>query len=112
MGLPARHAVLISKLKLLCDSISLGLSMTTTHSRPLTFCSTALRLRQVALLLPGTHAGHAAGSGWSTFGMTQPAATNMLKELESALGVRLFEREGRGLKITAAGAAVMAHSRA
>ena len=41
--------------------------------------------------------------------MTQPAATQMLKELESALGVRLLEREGRGLHITAAGTAVTAH---
>lgn len=67
-----------------------------------------LRLRQVALLLAVQQLGTLRAAA-AQLGMTQPAATNMLKELETALGVRLFEREGRGLVVTAAGAAVMAH---
>jgi DNA-binding transcriptional LysR family regulator len=67
-----------------------------------------LRLRQVALLLEVRSLGTLRAAA-AHLGMTQPAATNMLKELESALGLRLFEREGRGLRATAAGTAVMAH---
>ena len=67
-----------------------------------------VRLRQVALLLEVRALGTLRAAA-AQLGMTQPAATNMLKELESALGVRLFEREGRGLRVTAAGMAVTAH---
>lgn len=67
-----------------------------------------LRLRQVALLLEVRAHGTLRAAA-ALLGMTQPAATNMLKELETALGVKLFEREGRGLRATAAGAAVMGH---
>lgn len=67
-----------------------------------------LRLRQVALLLALNELGTLRAAA-NALGMTQPAATNMLKELESALGVRLFERAGRGLQATAAGAAVLGH---
>lgn len=67
-----------------------------------------LRLRQVALLLEVRALGTLRAAA-EQLGMTQPAATNMLHELESALGVRLFEREGRGLRVTPAGEAVIAH---
>ena len=80
--------------------------MAQTLSAPLLL--NRLRLRQVALLLEVRASGTLRAAA-AQLGMTQPAATNMLKELEAALGVRLFEREGRGLSITAAGAAVTAH---
>ncbi len=67
-----------------------------------------LRLRQVALLLALRQLGTLRAAA-GQLGMTQPAATNMLKELESALGVRLFDREGRGLRATPAGEALMNH---
>ena len=67
-----------------------------------------LRLRQVALLLALRDLGTLRAAA-AHLGMTQPAATNMLQELESALDVRLFDREGRGLRATAAGTALMAH---
>lgn len=67
-----------------------------------------LRLRQVALLLEVQACGTLRAAA-AQLGMTQPAATVMLRELEAAVGVRLFERRGRGLHATAAGAAVMAH---
>jgi DNA-binding transcriptional LysR family regulator len=65
-----------------------------------------LRMRQVALMLAidefrtlRTAARH--------LGMTQPAASKMLHELEEALGEPLFERVGRGLTLNVAGEAVL-----
>ena len=69
-----------------------------------------LRMRQVALILAvGEHGTLRRASG--ELGMTQPAATKMIQELESALGQRLFERVGRGQKLTAAGNSVLSHFR-
>jgi DNA-binding transcriptional LysR family regulator len=67
-----------------------------------------LRMRQVALLLAIEELGtlHAASA---TLGMTQPAATKMLHELEDALGQTLFDRVGRGLQLNDAGQCVLAH---
>ena len=65
-----------------------------------------LRMRQVALILAvGEHGTLRKAS--AELGMTQPAATKMIHELESALGQKLFERVGRGQKLTPAGASVM-----
>jgi len=66
-----------------------------------------LRMRQVALLLSIEELGTLRGAA-SALGMTQPAATKMLHELEDALGHALFDRVGRGLKLTASGTAVLA----
>ncbi|MEP6966257.1 MAG: LysR family transcriptional regulator, partial [Polaromonas sp.] len=69
-----------------------------------------LRMRQVALILAvGEHGTLRKASG--ELGMTQPAATKMIQELESALGQRLFERVGRGQKLTAAGSSVLRYFR-
>ena len=65
-----------------------------------------LRMRQVALILAvGEHGTLRKAS--AELGMTQPADTKMIHELESALGQRLFERIGRGQKLTPAGSSVM-----
>jgi molybdate transport repressor ModE-like protein len=65
-----------------------------------------VRMRQVALILAvGEHGTLSKAS--SALGMSQPAATKMIQELESALGQRLFERVGRGQKLTAAGTSVL-----
>lgn len=65
-----------------------------------------LRLRQVALLLAiDEHSTLRAAA--SCLGMTQPAASKMLRELEEAVGEALFERVGRGLQFTPAGKAVL-----
>lgn len=45
------------------------------------------------------------------YGITQPAATRMLRELEEALGVPLFERSRRGMKPTLYGEAMIRHAR-
>ena len=69
-----------------------------------------MRMRQVALMLAIGEGGtlrHAA----DTLGMTQPAATKMIQELESALGQRLFERHGRGQRLTLAGVRVLGYFR-
>ncbi len=69
-----------------------------------------LRMRQVALILAvGEHGTLRKAS--AELGMTQPAATKMIHELESALGQRLFERAGRGQKLTAAGSSVLRYFR-
>lgn len=79
-----------------------------THPLSAALLLNRLRLRQVALLLALRELGTLRAAA-AELGMTQPAATNMLKELEEALGLRLFERAGRGLQATVAGQAVMAH---
>jgi molybdate transport repressor ModE-like protein len=69
-----------------------------------------LRMRQVALLLAiGEHGTLRKAS--AELGLTQPAATKMIQELESALGQRLFERVGRGQRLTPAGASVLRYFR-
>ena len=67
-----------------------------------------LRMRQGALFLPiGQHRTLRAAA--AQLGLTQPAATKMLQELESAMGHALFDRVGRGLQLTAAGHCVLAY---
>lgn len=69
-----------------------------------------LRMRQVSLLLAIESRGTLRAAA-ADLGMTQPAATKMLHELESALGHPLFARAGRGLKVNAAGACVTQYFR-
>ena len=69
-----------------------------------------LRLRQVALLLAISEFRTLRNAAFK-LGMTQPAASKMLRELEDAFGEPLFERVGRGLKFTATGDAVLANYR-
>jgi DNA-binding transcriptional LysR family regulator len=67
-----------------------------------------LRMRQVALLLAiGEHGTLRAAA--SALGVTQPAATKMLHELEHALGQPLFDRVGRGLRLTDPGRCTLAY---
>lgn len=42
--------------------------------------------------------------------VSQPAVTKTIRELEEVLGVRVFEREGRGIKITRYGEAFLKHA--
>ena len=69
-----------------------------------------LRMRQVSLLLAVDDLGTLRGAS-TALGMSQPAATKMLRELEHTLGHPLFDRVGRGLKLTAAGRCVLAYFR-
>lgn len=61
-----------------------------------------LRMRQVALLLAIDELGTLSAAA-DTLGLTQPAATKMLGELEQSLGQKLFDRVGRGLQRNPAG---------
>ncbi len=67
-----------------------------------------LRMRQVALLL-AIERHQTLRAAAAELGMTQPAATKMLQELEQALGQPLFGRVGRGLKLSDAGRLTLAY---
>lgn len=76
------------------------------HTRSTPQLLNRLRMRQVSLLLAIGRLGTLRAAAHE-LGMTQPAATKMLHELENALGHALFERVGRGLVLTAAGRCVL-----
>lgn len=68
-----------------------------------------IKTRQLLLMTQLDREGsvlHAAGAA----GMSQPAASKLLRELEEALGVALFERHARGVVPTAYGAIVVRHA--
>jgi DNA-binding transcriptional LysR family regulator len=69
-----------------------------------------LRMRQIALILAVDDLRTLRAAA-GQLGLTQPAATKMLHELEDALGQRLFDRVGRGLKLNPAGERVTGHFR-
>ena len=69
-----------------------------------------LRMRQIALLLAVDESSTLRAAA-DRLGLTQPAATKMLHELESALGRPLFDRVGRGLVLNPAGARVLEYFR-
>lgn len=69
-----------------------------------------LRMKQVALMLAIEERRTLRGAA-NQLGLTQPAATKMLHELEDALGQTLFDRVGRGLRLNAAGERVTAYFR-
>ena len=69
-----------------------------------------LRMRQVALML-AIQDQRTLRAAALQLGLTQPAATKMLHELEDALGQPLFDRVGRGLQPNAAGHLVTTHFR-
>lgn len=60
------------------------------------------QLRLIAELGDGTGLGPAA----ARIGISQPAASRLLGDMEALLGLRLHERQGRGLRLTEAGAAL------
>ena len=67
-----------------------------------------LKLRHVRLLL-AVHEHGTLRQAADAMGITQPAATKMLHELEGALGRPLFDRAGRGLRWTGPGRRVLEH---
>jgi DNA-binding transcriptional LysR family regulator len=69
-----------------------------------------LRLRHLKLIdALATHA-HLRRAAEAVH-ISQPAATQMLRELESLLGLPLFERHARGMRITDAGRLLAQHAR-
>ena len=65
-----------------------------------------LRMRQIILML-AIHEHRTLHQAAEYMGLSQPAASKMLHELEDALGEPLFDRVGRGMQLNAAGHAVM-----
>lgn len=70
-----------------------------------------LRMRQIALML-AIEELQTLRAAAAQLGLSQPAATKMLHELEDALGQPLFERVGRQLQRNAAGDRVFDYFRA
>ena len=72
--------------------------------------ATRLRMRHLHLIAAlATHA--ALGRAAEALHMSQPAATQMLREIESLLQTRLFERHARGVRATDAGRRLAAQAR-
>lgn len=69
-----------------------------------------LRLRQLRLMVALEEFGSLRRAA-DEIGMTQPAATKMLHEAESLLGVELFERLPRGMRPTPFGQTVIYYAR-
>jgi DNA-binding transcriptional LysR family regulator len=65
-------------------------------------------LRYFEAIADAGHVGRAAKS----LHRTQPALTGAIRRLEGKLGTALFERAGRGIRLTAAGEALHARARA
>ena len=69
-----------------------------------------LKIRQLMLLSSLGELGNLRRAA-AELGMTQPAATKLLRELEAALNVELFERSRRGMKPTVFGEAMIRRAR-
>ena len=79
-----------------------------SSSEPARRALNRVRMRQVALLLALQEQGTLSAAAREV-GMTQPAASKMLRELEAALDCTLFERVSRRLKVTTPGRTTLLH---
>jgi len=79
-------------------------------SRSYSLMCSRLKIRQLALL---AHLGEerCVIRAAEAVGMTQPAASKLLREIEEALQVRLFERHARGIVPTSSGEILARHAR-
>jgi DNA-binding transcriptional LysR family regulator len=82
------------------------MSATYTHW----FIRARLKTRQLLLLLAMDEEGNIHRAA-QVLNMTQPAASKLLKDLEDALGVQLFDRLPRGMRPTWYGDAMIRHAR-
>lgn len=69
-----------------------------------------MELRQLQHFLVATQSGSLRAAA-DAIGISQPALTKSIHRLEAALGVQLFERHARGIRLTAFGEAMMLHAR-
>jgi DNA-binding transcriptional LysR family regulator len=69
-----------------------------------------LKMRQIALLAH-LDEERCVMRAAEAIGMTQPAASKLLREMEDALQVRLFERRARGIVPTSSGEILVRHAR-
>ncbi|GAA4330298.1 LysR family transcriptional regulator [Pigmentiphaga soli] len=83
----------------------------TTPDRAHWLLRSRLKMRQILLLAALGDLANLRRAA-AQLGMTQPAATKLLHELEAALNVPLFERSRRGMAATLYGEAMIRHARA
>lgn len=69
-----------------------------------------LRTRQLLLVAHVGREGH-LGRAAAAMGISQPAATRLLQEMEDTLGCPLFERGARGMQATAGGEVLLRYAR-
>lgn len=77
--------------------------------RPYNRALQRLKLRQLSLLVAVGQHGNIQAAAQAEH-MSQPAATRMIKDLETDFGTRLFDRTNRGARPTAQGAALIRHA--
>ena len=75
------------------------------------FVRSRLKTRQIVLLLHLDEKRSVVRAAKAA-GMSQPAASRLLSEMEEAIGVKLFERHARGLEPTWYGDILIKHARA
>jgi DNA-binding transcriptional LysR family regulator len=75
------------------------------------FLRARLKIRQLLLLVALAEEGNIRRAA-KTLNMTQPAASKLLKDLEDALGVSLFDRLPRGMRVNWYGDTMIRHARA
>jgi LysR family transcriptional regulator, regulator of abg operon len=69
-----------------------------------------MRLQRIEQFIRVVDAGSIRGAA-RLLGMSQPALSRALQQLEEELGVQLMNRSGRGVSLTAAGSAFLARAR-
>ncbi|MGF6722817.1 DNA-binding transcriptional LysR family regulator [Paraburkholderia sp. GAS41] len=85
-----------------------GTSMTRSYSN--WFVRARLKTRQLLLLAAMEEEGNVRRAA-DSLGITQPAASRLLKELEDMLGVSLFDRTPHGMRATLYGEVMIRHAR-
>jgi DNA-binding transcriptional LysR family regulator len=81
-----------------------------TNSSSFSLMRSRLKMRQIALLAHLDEERCVARAA-EAVGMTQPAASKLLREIEQALQVQLFERHARGIVPTSSGEILARHAR-
>lgn len=84
--------------------------MVTRHTRIVDRALTRLKLRQLRLLVAVGRQGNIQNAA-RELGISQPAATKMIQDLEIDFEVKLFERTNRGVVPTAFGETLIRHGK-
>ncbi len=84
--------------------------MTTSHTRIVERALTRLKLRQLRLLVAVGQLGNILNAA-RELGISQPAATKMIQDLELDFEVRLFDRTNRGVVPTIFGESLIRHGK-